>query len=263
MQAVKLIYIDEAGNTGTKADPNQPYHMLGTLIVDETQVRPAEMAVRDIAHRYLPAGRGTADIELHGQHIRGGKGVFRTMPIDQRKQLMLDLLDVLLAHDIGFGYVAIDKAKHLGRSSKHPHEIAFLILVEQIQDILEKQGAFGLLIADQQDEVEDRLINNLDHYKQHATNWGYRRVPIDRVVDSIHFVKSRNNWLIQLADIATFATYRGIRTDEDLFSRWQQETGADRNYHRWRQHNATPAQALDLALSNRIVLRRFARRYPQ
>ena len=40
---MKLIYLDEAGNTGSKADPDQPIHMIGSLIVDEAHVRPIEI----------------------------------------------------------------------------------------------------------------------------------------------------------------------------------------------------------------------------
>jgi hypothetical protein len=40
---VKLIYVDESGNTGSKRDPNQPIHMNGAVIVDERTFAPPRM----------------------------------------------------------------------------------------------------------------------------------------------------------------------------------------------------------------------------
>lgn len=259
---MKLIYIDEAGNTGDKADPDQPIHMLGALIVPEDQVRPAETAIRSVAKKYFGDAAVDPGVELHGHHIRGGKGAFRQMDVERRLELTKELLAIPGQHCIQFGYAAIDKAKLRRLTSKHPHELAFMFLVERVQDILEREAQLGLLIADEQEEMEDRLIANLDVYKNHRTNWGYRPTAINNIVDSIHFVKSRNNWLIQLADVVTFVAARGLRTDNQLWTRWTALSPRPSDYMKWVDENATRSQKADRELLRHLPNQRFSKLYP-
>lgn len=259
---MKLIYIDEAGNTGDKADPDQPIHMLGALMVSEDQVRPAETAIRSVAMKYLGPAVIDPGVELHGHHIRGGKGAFKQMDVKTRLDLTKELLGIPGQHGIEFGYTAIDKAKLRRLTPKHPHELAFMFLVERVQDILQNDEQLGLLIADEQEEMEDRLIANLNIYKNHRTNWGYRPTAINNIVDSIHFVKSRNNWLIQLADVVTFVALRGLRTNNTLFEKWQSSSSRPNNYKGWLDQVATISQKTDLDLLRCLPIQRFTKTYP-
>jgi len=136
-----------------------------------------------------------------------------------------------------------------------------MFLVERIQDILTREEKLGMLIADEQHEIEEQLIMNLDHYKQYKTNWGYRPTPITNIIDSIHFVKSRNNRLIQLADVLTFIQLRKERTHATLWERYC-DAGTLENWSMWLDREATVGQKQDLALANMLPSACFAKIYP-
>jgi len=258
---MKLIYIDEAGNTGRAVDPDQPLHMLGALIIDEANVRAAEASVLQVTNHFFPKAVLDGPIELHGHHIRSGKGAFKALAPTVRIELVTELLRIPALHSVRFGWVAIRKAEALRRTAKHPHELAFMFLVERIQDILTREEKLGMLIADEQHEIEEQLIMNLDHYKQYKTNWGYRPTPITNIIDSIHFVKSRNNRLIQLADVLTFIQLRKERTHATLWERYC-DAGTLENWSMWLDREATVGQKQDLALANMLPSACFAKIYP-
>ena len=81
---MKLIYIDEAGNTGAKADPDQPIHMIGALIVDQNQIRKIEIKLRILAEICADLINASGhfvlvdQIEFHGSELYGGKKYFPT-----------------------------------------------------------------------------------------------------------------------------------------------------------------------------------------
>lgn len=259
---MKLVYIDEAGNTGTKLDPDQPIHMLGALLVPEDKVRSTEEEIRSVAVRHLGVAAVDPGIELHGHHIRSGKGPFKHMNVPARIALVEDLLAILSAHQIEFGYIAIRKAELKLKTSKHPHELAFMFLVERLQDVLQRDGDLALLIADEQHEMEDRLIANLDVYKRQRTNWGYRPTAINNIVDSIHFVKSRNNLLIQLADVVTSLALRQMKSNDQLMLAWANTKPRNYNFPDWCKANASKAQLADLALVACMPRTCFTKVYP-
>ena len=82
---MKLIYLDEAGNTGAKADPDQPIHMIGSLIVDQGQIRDIEQQLEGIAEQALLKMQGgpirplAEGLEFHGADLFNGKKMFENV----------------------------------------------------------------------------------------------------------------------------------------------------------------------------------------
>lgn len=202
-----LIYLDESGNTGTRKDPDQPIHMIAGLVVHESKIRAIEDAVDAVVRRHFAVISTTPDFELHGADLYSGNGFFKGVPPSDRVAAIHEVFDVLNALEIKVIWAAVDKIKLY--SSWHPHQLAFLFIVERIEDYLQKEDSLGLLVADENKEVEQRLIENLQKYKRGNTGFGWRPTPIRQIVDSIHFVQSKNNHLIQCVDlIAYFALKR-------------------------------------------------------
>lgn len=158
---MKLIYLDEAGNTGSKADPDQPIHMIGSLIVDHAHVRPIEVRLNALADRCRTLIRAAgcpvpADpIEFHGADLYGGKGVFKPISPAARIALCEDIVAACRDGEAAFGHCAADKMKLRGG---HPHMICFQLTLERLQIRLSREGEFGLLIADEHRELEEKII---------------------------------------------------------------------------------------------------------
>jgi len=213
---LKFFYIDESGNTGTRNDdPQQPYHLIAALAVDATKIRQIENDMRMLGLKHFGEISRNTDFEFHGYEIHKGTGrYFSKLKVEQRIAVMDDLLNLLKTHDIQIIYTKINKTTN--KAKLHPHQLAFLFLIEQIEDFLIRENALGLLVADENRDIEQRLIDDLERFKTIDTGFGYRPTKIAHVVDSLHFVKSHNNHLIQLADIVAFILLRGQRVKEEL-----------------------------------------------
>jgi len=72
---MKLIYIDESGNTGTRSDDAlQPYHLIAALVVDDYVVRLVEDDIRMLGLKHCGEVSRNTDFEFHGYEIHKGKG---------------------------------------------------------------------------------------------------------------------------------------------------------------------------------------------
>lgn len=114
------------------------------------------------------------------------------------------------------GYVCIKKCKYFARP--HIHQTAFTLLVEKAEERLKQLDVHGLLIADENQEFEQRLIDDLDRYKQLGTDFGYKKIPIEKIIDSVHFVKSNNNYIVQLCDVLCFILNKSFIAHDELSS---------------------------------------------
>jgi hypothetical protein len=261
---MKLIYIDEAGNTGTKADPDQPIHLLSAVMVDEAQVRPLEEAAAALAAKWFgPIVALQTEFEFHGSHIHRGAGPFKGLSVDQRIALVGEVLSLVPAYGATIGYAAVDKLTCV--SSRHPHQLAFLFLAERIEDCLRSDSSFGLLIADENRDIEQKLIDDLDLYKRHDTSFGWRPTKLSHIVDSIHFVRSKNNWLIQLADVVAFMLLRGIKAERKISAAWLRDYVVGVPFEHWLETTVavTRSERMDYAFRRWLAgFTRFSKMFP-
>ncbi|MCJ2027774.1 DUF3800 domain-containing protein [Methylobacterium sp. J-067] len=210
-----LIYLDESGNTGTHKDPNQPIHLIAALCVHESKIRAVESAVRSITWQHFGIVTLSNGFELHAADLYGGNGFFKGIKPKDRITCIHDILDAIAAHDAVVIWAAVDKMKLY--SSHHPHRMAFLFLVERIEDWLgQGKAELGLLVADENKEVEQKLIDDLEVFKLSGTGMGWRPTQISSIVDSIHFVQSTNNRLIQCVDIVAYFALKHHRQEQTL-----------------------------------------------
>jgi hypothetical protein len=149
-----------------------------------------------------------------------------------------EIVDVVIRHEeVRVGYVSIEKAKYFAKL--HIQQTAFSLLVEKIEERLKGSlNSYCLLIADEQDEIEQRLIDDLDYFKQHGTEFGYNRVSVDRIIDSVHFVQSHNNYLMQLTDVICYLIRRGKEARQKLMKDYLEyrELGSA-EYREWRDQH--------------------------
>ncbi|MEO5337236.1 MAG: DUF3800 domain-containing protein [Magnetospirillum sp. WYHS-4] len=264
---MKLIYIDEAGATGVRANPQQPIHLLAAVMLDEALVRPVEDELRTLGYKYFGAKSGDTQFEFRGYDIYHGNGYFAGMKPDERIGLVNEILDIIERQKVTLGYVAIDKQR--SKANLHPHQLAFLLLVERIEDRLKSQDALGLIVADENEDMEQSLIDDLEIFKTESTRFGWRPTRIEHVVDSIHFVQSKNNRLIQLADVIAAVTYRGLVTEDAVTAAFLAETDPTRrppamHFPEWLAKFGSAKQRANMQLWNRVKLRGpFSKRFPE
>ena len=139
-----LFYVDESGNTGSQLDSvDQPIHWLVALGLTPTGVRSVEDGMSSIAQRYFPARSWQPDFEFHGSGLFSGREDFRDLSPTQRVSLYDELLRLVPEHDVKIFVRGINKLGHRDRAAEkgyapdHPHRLAFMYLVERLDEWLE------------------------------------------------------------------------------------------------------------------------------
>lgn len=214
-----LCYIDESGNTGNNLqDIHQPFLVLTALLIPAEHIRGIENDVRELGYKYFSAESRNTDFEFHGDDIYNARGrYFKKIPLERRINIMTELVDIVIKHEsISVGYICIDKERYFAKA--HIQQLAFGLLVEKIEEYLKKiSDSYCVLIADEQDEIEQNLIDDLDYFKQHGIDFFYNKLQrIDHIIDSVHFVQSKNNFPMQLTDVACYIIKRGKKAEKKL-----------------------------------------------
>lgn len=241
-----LIYTDESGNTGHKKDPDQPIHMIGALIVRAEQVRPINEAIVAIL-KHFALKTSVEEVEIHGVEIFAGKGPFRGVSVDDRIQLVDSLLAVIGNHDVHVGFGAVDKI--LSGASTHPHQIAFGLVAERLQDWLKEQDALGLIIADENHEVQQPVIRAMRKFQTVGWGFGGQGKPMSQIIDTVHFVRSVDNRVLQLADLATYVLCKAQRV-KDTYRKERRELKPSEEL----------LNRMDMTVRNRLI---FSRVFPR
>src|SRR5262245_41979709 len=124
-----LAYMDEAGNTGRNlADPNQPQHLIVSLLVPEQNISTIHALMRAIAQQYFPTTWSNDDFEFHGAHIFGRGGMFETWAAAPRIALYGQILQVVAATGARVIVRGVDKPRLAVRypAPFHPHDIVLM-----------------------------------------------------------------------------------------------------------------------------------------
>lgn len=219
-----LLHIDESGNTGGNLkDIHQPYLVLSALMVRPHKIKEIEDDLRSLGYRYFAAESRNTDFEFHGDTIYNARDrYFKKISLEKRIEILDELVNIIIKHeDILIGYISIEKQKYFAKL--HIQQTAFHLLVEKIEERLQGYlDSHCLLIADEQDEIEQKLIDDLDHFKQHGTIFGYKSIAIERIIDSVHFVQSHNNYLMQLSDVLCYLIRKGKESEMKLLRSWRE-----------------------------------------
>jgi Protein of unknown function (DUF3800) len=165
--------------------------------------------------------------ELHGSALFGGDGPWSGVTPADRVTVYGSALALLARHDCVVAYASIDKTKlSPGTTSRTttPHLLALQFLVEKLDAYLVGQEdpmrQRALLIADETHEHEAFAIGVVAGMQAGGQGVVPGRL-INRLIDTVHFVRSEDNRGVQLADLVAYALNRVNRTG------WQPTKPAD------------------------------------
>ena len=204
-----------------------------------------------------------SDIEFHGADLYGGKRQFLTIAPSERVDICRRVVDIAQSSNLIFGTCCVDKLKMLAEDQ--PHLLCFQFTLERVQDYLANAQDLGLIIADEHKELEQQIIRNLASSKRGTTNWGYRPTAITSVVDTVHFVKSRDNRLIQLCDVLTYFRLKGMNLSRKILAKYlvSPERSRGQNYSDYRENTLSAAEKVVWELHAKIAGNdRFSKIWP-
>jgi hypothetical protein len=245
-----FTYIDETGNSGAKKSEDQPIHLLGALVIDANQVRVVEDAMDEIARRY---GDPNA-VEFKGYDLYQRTGSFKGFEVASCITVTEELIDLAVRNATTFGYAGVDKRKSNARD--HPQVIAITFLLERLQPFLRSRKEQALIVADEYNELGDTLIEEYERFKKTGTSWGYAKVRLANVCDSLHYVKSKHSRMLQLCDVLTYITSKYLQVRERIELPSDEEVPWHER-EKERLARASRAERATLALWERFTLTRF------
>jgi hypothetical protein len=226
-----LLYCDESGTIG---DPAQHYFVLAGISLFERQTYWISSELDKIAGQFNPAD--PTAVELHGNPMFQGKGLWRQFPTEVRMQAIKDALTVLAnSHKSNRIFACVINKQ--GASPKDPIELAFEQLASRFDQYLMRlhrigDSQRGLIIFDKS-TVETTIQNLATDFRTVGHSWGVLRnlseVPL--------FIDSKASRLIQLADLVAYAFFRKHERNDDRFTsiiehRIDQEGGILHGYYK-------------------------------
>ncbi|EKE29693.1 MAG: hypothetical protein ACD_2C00119G0004 [uncultured bacterium (gcode 4)] len=197
-----LIYLDESWNTGKDfMNARQPIHFISGILVSEDCIDPICKKLKSLEKMFSP--KKIPKFEFHWSDMALWKGIFAGFNEELRIDTFLKILTIIEKSDLLFISQWIDKAKLFEKykTPLHPHNLAFMYLVEKIDDFLVKSDSRWLLIMDNNEDRKQRVINDFSSFKDKETYFGYWKKKITNVIDSVYYTESYNSPLMQLADV--------------------------------------------------------------
>ncbi len=197
-----FVYLDEAGNTGTHLEnKDQPIHYISGIVIKYEDMQKIEKSIKNLLPNFLPHSQNF-NFEFHGKDMFAGKSHFKKFKIEERLQAFKDLVSIFKNYNLSFFCQGIDKKKHQAKylTPYHPHNVAFMYLIEKIDRFLSEEKRLGFVIMDKCKDVEQKIINDFDMYREKGTPFGFSR-DIKQFVDNVAYVDSYNSYLLQLADV--------------------------------------------------------------
>lgn len=214
---MQLIYIDESGNSGTNlSDPQQPVFVLGALLIPEVSWKSLVEAT-EVLLKPMEKFFGN-EFELHTHKLINGNGKWRDIPINDRLDLIDQLMSLLSLHRTKFIYQFIVKKQFArwvdkqygGAAVLNPHVAAFPRLAADINRSLQngKSSDLGILICDDNREVHLDIETSLRLLQRDPGS-----LRLDRIIEKGFFIDSRKCIPLQLVDICV---YYARKTEERL-----------------------------------------------
>lgn len=193
-----LIYIDEV-----KYDPpHQERHWLCGLAIPSDAIKDVEDSLNGIAEDYFGSRVLDVSTEFHAKDIVHGKGPYSGKDMGGRLELLKSLTSVVEQHpQIGRIQICLDPA----RIKRDDYErIAFMYMVERVDQLMAARKSLGLLIADHDAQFAGANVRSLSSFKAAGTEFQFGQA-ITHLVDTVHHTHSHHSRLLQLADVYVYS----------------------------------------------------------
>lgn len=203
-----LVYIDETVcHDATTGDPR--FLLLVGLVVSEESVRSLAACLSNLTLKHL--GYRPSDFEFHGNEIWGGQGIWKDKSPDELLDVFDDLIEVFQTLNLYICTSQIDlpklTQKYSGSFDRNDYLLGLQFMLEKLNRY-DSSKPLRILIADRKKEHELRAINLVSDMQWAPFQGEVPGIQLDTIIDSIHFVESKNSAGVQLADSIAFLLQR-------------------------------------------------------
>jgi hypothetical protein len=197
-----LLYLDESGNPD---DPADKHFILAGISAFEKNTHFLSTATDEIQLKHFP---GSPPLDFHAQHIRAGKGFWRSQDKSVRDGVLHDIAGVLAKSYASvrlFGAVVEKTAKCHGEdavkaATEQVCKRFDLLLKRRFRDGDEQRG----LIVFAESHYEQRAKVWVKGFRELGTQWGL----LHSLCDIPYFAAAKESRLLQLADYVSHALFQ-------------------------------------------------------
>lgn len=197
-----LAYMDEAYDADR--------YRLTALLVEHHRVNDVQLQLRDVVEGAIGSFGVSTDAELHGWEIYKGRGGWEAMGTAHRARIAVyrRAFEVLASADCQILVCGRNRQSEAGRHNwpSAEHRQIVMDTVGHLHEVCVERDDHALVIADEH-EAQDGM--NLD------LRWFQNTTPDCRIVDTVHFVRSRSTPLVQAADLVCYLIRRAEAEQEE------------------------------------------------
>lgn len=206
-------YLDDAGNTGDDLEcKEQPIHYNGASLFNDQAWSGIRVGLSDLAKHARKKGFRKERLEFHGLDLFQGtdRSGWGDVPRASRMDIYHQCLDLASRHQVRLVLGCCDKLKLKRKYSKpeHPHAIAMWLCLERIARYAKSQQSLAYVVADNGSPAAKEIsVKVLNDYRKKGAPFG-GTVDFSRLIDTIHFMDSRESYHLQLCDLALYSIRR-------------------------------------------------------
>lgn len=228
---MKLLYVDESGDTIPISQGGKNFFVLTGSIIDEKDFIPIENRLRELKSKYYK----NPDIEFKSYFVRNAnpdiadrKSPLKLHDREKYNELEADLTTFLQEIDVTNISVVIDKAEFWKQfPSQNPYTTAYVFLIERFNKYLEGVDGLGMVIIDPREgQVEKAFIG--DHLRDvHATMrlrapyFTGRSSKTGRVIERLLYSSSEDTIGIQIADMYCYPVFHIYEYNKKAKDYWR------------------------------------------
>jgi hypothetical protein len=208
------MYVLFADESGSVTGPDMGHFVLAGIAIHEKSFYWLNAKMDEVAKKFSPAN--PRECEFHGNPMMQGKGIWRKIPVIERRKAMADLLGFLGKAECTLFAVVLEKDAII---EEDPVEYAFEQLCSRFDRFLKrrymitKEKNQGLLVFDES-SYETTFQSLVMDFREVGHRWDILR----NISEVPLFVDSRSSRFIQLADLVAYAVFRKYeRKDPSLF----------------------------------------------
>lgn len=198
------LYLDESGN---EKDPTDRFFVLGGIALFERQTWFLSNALDQIQKKHFP---DTQPVPFHASEIRSGKGFWRSVPSEKRRDVVHDVLQAIVespAHGRALFAAAIEKSQAVwGEAAveKATEQICNRFDIRLKREYQEHDNAQRGLLVFSEGRFDARAKIWVSGFRQRGTRWGN----IHNLADIPYFAPMQESRLLQAADFVAHAVWQ-------------------------------------------------------
>ncbi len=227
---MKILYIDESGDTIPLSQNGKRHLVLTGCIIDEKDIRPSDEKLRAIKKKYYQ----DEDIEIKSNFLRyanpdlSENSPMKLMDRQKYNELEAEIAQFMKEIPVELITVVIAKAEYWQKyPSQNPYEVAYMFLLERFQKYLAEIDELGICIIDPREgQVEKHYfgneINDL-HEKMRRSGREDGRLwsKCPNIIEKLLFSQSDKTIGIQIADLYCYAAFHIYEYDKKPSEYWR------------------------------------------